>query len=453
MAWHRRPVLRPVTQRILAAVGLAGLALMLGLWHVADRADESFYRGGLLAYAALTALVVVGAVQPVGPLRRVLALRPLVFVGTVSYGAYLFHWPILVWLQQHTGHPPWTRTAIGLALSIGLATASLQLLERPVRTGRWPATARAAPVGLGACALAVGAVVGLTPWRADTTTTTDFEAAANLLDELGEPPPVPDEAAAELSPDDWEALERWAARDRAIAESDAPRLAVFGDSTAVMTGYGLSHWMFDNLDTLAPAPGSATLGCGLLDDVVRRVGSAEAAPPPACDGWTGRWRAATEATTIDVALVQFGPWDVRPHQLEPGGPFLVVGEDPELDAALGRQLAEGVDVLLEEVPVVVLVASPDVTFGRVAGRDPGRASPDADPARMARFRALLDEVAASRDRVAVVDLHGHLAGRDDDRRLRPDGVHFTEATAEEVAGWLGPELARLHDRLRPDAPT
>jgi lysophospholipase L1-like esterase len=63
---------------------------------------------------------------------------------------------------------------------------------------------------------------------------------------------------------------------------------------------------------------------------------------------------------------------------------------------------------------------------------------------MARYRELVEEVAERHPRVAVLDMAGWLDGRDDDDRLRPDGVHFTEDTSKEVAEWAAPEILRLY---------
>ncbi|MDT9000101.1 acyltransferase family protein [Paucibacter sp. APW11] len=65
---------------------------------------------------------------------RLLAIRPMVAVGLISYGAYLWHQPLFAFARiAYLGQAP-QPVMLGLALlSLLLATLTLQLVERPLR--------------------------------------------------------------------------------------------------------------------------------------------------------------------------------------------------------------------------------------------------------------------------------------------------------------------------------
>jgi peptidoglycan/LPS O-acetylase OafA/YrhL len=451
--WARTPEVTGRAARALQGAGVAALVAILVVWHVASRDDEFLYRGGLALYAVLSALVILAAVQPRGLIPRVLGVRPLVAMGAISYGAYLIHWPLMVVIRQQTSFGAVGRLIVVLPLTIVLAAASARWVERPVRTGGWP-PARVAPrvaaAALVACALVVVAATAL---RGTPETTPDFAASAAKLEALAPPPGLAGNEAlterltelgemtqAEADPDG-----RYADLRAEIAGSTAPRVGFFGDSSAVMSGVGIFDWALDHLDQLAPSAGSADLGCGLVDGGRRKVGDQKLDKPDTCEGWMDRWEAAVTDARVDIAVVEFGSWEVRDQQIRSGGPYLTIGEDPALDQAITDNLDAAVTRLLDHVGMVALVSYPDVVFGRDGGRDPRHDDPASDPARMARYRQIVAEVAARHPRVAVVDLAGWVAGRADDKRLRPDGVHFSEKTTVEVAGdWFAPELLRLY---------
>ena len=432
----------------VAVLGVGALAAMGWLWHIAERTTNGFYRGGLVVYALLTVTVIVAALQDRGPATTILATKPLVALGGVSYAAYLIHWPVLVVLQERTPLTPWPRFIVGLAITLALSVLSLRFVERPVRTGRWPSPRHLAPAALGAAGAVTVLVLGAAALRPATVLTPDYEAAARQLaagGPVGAPSATPpaDVDLGNLTPEQA----KWFDDLRRIEASTAPRVAFFGDSTATMTGFGVADWATANLDQLAPGLGQTDVGCGLLYGVTLRYDGGPAPVSTNCDGWRDRWVQAVTTKKLDIAAVQFGPWDVRDTQLEPDGPWLVVGRDAELDQALTDRLDDGVRALLDHVGTVVLVVPPDVTFGRVDGRDPPRPQPDADPARMEAFRRIVRDVASRHDRVRLVDLHGYLQTRSDDARLRPDGIHFTAEGSDEVATWLAPELLRLHTEV------
>jgi peptidoglycan/LPS O-acetylase OafA/YrhL len=67
---------------------------------------------------------------------RLLALRPVVFVGQISYSLYLWHWPILVYAiyWKEYGILSWYIRAALLVLSFVMATLSWAFVETPFRT-------------------------------------------------------------------------------------------------------------------------------------------------------------------------------------------------------------------------------------------------------------------------------------------------------------------------------
>ena len=73
-----------------------------------------------------------------GPARWLLEWGPLRALGRISYGVYLWHWPVLVFVNRaHAGVSGWPLVALQLALTLALAAGSYVLLERPVLLG-WP---------------------------------------------------------------------------------------------------------------------------------------------------------------------------------------------------------------------------------------------------------------------------------------------------------------------------
>ncbi|WP_019734555.1 acyltransferase family protein, partial [Mycobacterium avium] len=126
--WARR------VARILPVLGLAGLAAAT---HYASGASGEF-RHGLLIGVAIAAVAVIApvAVEQRGVVARVLALPPLVWLGTISYGVYLWHWPIFLALNgERTGWAGLPLFAARCAATVAVAAASWWLLEQPIR--RW----------------------------------------------------------------------------------------------------------------------------------------------------------------------------------------------------------------------------------------------------------------------------------------------------------------------------
>ncbi len=118
-------------QAWLAYAGAVGIGVVI---VVSDQGALGMTLVQALTGVASAALVV--ALDERGSvLSRSLSWRPLVGVGMVSYGIYLWHWVLLIaWSQTHPGHP-WGVVAVGFLLTPAVATASYVVVERPAR--RW----------------------------------------------------------------------------------------------------------------------------------------------------------------------------------------------------------------------------------------------------------------------------------------------------------------------------
>lgn len=82
-----------------------------------------------------------------GWLRRTLSLRPIAWVGLVSYGIYLWHWPLLMialLLSDQTSLL--MSTLVGFVLTPAVAAASYYCVERPVRSRVRRSLDRSAPL-------------------------------------------------------------------------------------------------------------------------------------------------------------------------------------------------------------------------------------------------------------------------------------------------------------------
>ncbi|MEJ7823804.1 MAG: acyltransferase [Solirubrobacteraceae bacterium] len=156
LALHgRTPTTR--TRRVMIGAGLALIASDLAFETLvrATGLDPALFFAIARALPGAGCALVVGAVAA-GPGGRLLGGRVLAGMGTISYGFYLWHEPVLLALRGNGLLPldPVLGMAVALPPTIALATVSWFVLERPIIS--WAArTNRRARVRRGASAEAV----------------------------------------------------------------------------------------------------------------------------------------------------------------------------------------------------------------------------------------------------------------------------------------------------------
>jgi peptidoglycan/LPS O-acetylase OafA/YrhL len=88
---------------------------------------------------AAAAILIAASVES-SWVSALLSTRPLVGIGVISYGVYLWHYPAAYFLRAHL---PWFETwPLVLAFALSAATASYMIIERPLQQYRRGLTAR-----------------------------------------------------------------------------------------------------------------------------------------------------------------------------------------------------------------------------------------------------------------------------------------------------------------------
>ncbi|MDE2334120.1 MAG: acyltransferase [Rhodospirillales bacterium] len=157
-AWRERRIGGLRAADLVSAAGLGSIllaALAFGR-HMA-------FPGWLAALPVAGALALIAAGPAALVNRRLLARRPAVFVGLISYPLYLWHWPLLSFASiLSQGRPLKPLPVLGLILlALLLAWATWRFVERPFRFGPRPSRSALQLAGL----MAALALAGTAVWR------------------------------------------------------------------------------------------------------------------------------------------------------------------------------------------------------------------------------------------------------------------------------------------------
>jgi len=406
---------RPIPERshrLISFLGILGLGVSGWFWTVSSTEDIALYTGDLVLYTAASVAVIAAAILPGGPVRRLLSGRILRWVGRVSYGIYLIHWPLYLWLSpERTGLDGVPLALLRLASTAALAAASYYWLEEPIRTGR--------------------RIVGWQRWVAPPVAATLVAVAFALVTRWT---PFSDEAVVPMD----------APTPTATRDPDAPpvRILVLGDSVGHNIGQGLSEWAEQTGH--ADVMNRARTGCGIArgghlggPSRTRRI----------CDNWQRGFERPLDEHRPDLVLVYSAGFDLHDRKLDSWTEPRAIG-DPVYDQWM-RSEYEAATALFSRDGARVVWISP-----LCLGMKPGlkRNSP-LDPKRTRLLTNNVVKPLARESRTAdYLDLYHEVCPNDEFTNefagisnFRPDGIHFSERGRIWVGRWVGERLVTLFE--------
>jgi peptidoglycan/LPS O-acetylase OafA/YrhL len=113
--------------RVATIASLAGVVLLATSWFHLDAIER-----GVAVTVVAVALIVSLEAADAGIARRALSTRPMVYLGKLAYGTYLWHWIVIVVILKKFTISTTATIAIACLVSTALAALSFEILERPV---------------------------------------------------------------------------------------------------------------------------------------------------------------------------------------------------------------------------------------------------------------------------------------------------------------------------------
>ena len=455
----------PWTGHALGAASLLLLPVLAAGLLVADGSDAWVYPYGLLATDAVMVVLIAAVVlRPRAAGARLLSAPPLRGIGTISYGLYLWHFPLFLWLDESsTGLRGGALLALRLAATLAVSVISYVVVEQPIRQRRRPTwvVRGLAPVGAGVAVVSLLMASGAASLPAGVPAAATLpKAPANLAGtngpcqvRLADSPqlgmaPV---AGAKEAKFEYGALGNstlvWSGSATRTFQTCPPKRAlVIGDSIAFTLGLPM---MDDEERYGVQVANAALLGCAFSTKGQLSVNGTWEDPPAGCATALSQWARDAKAMHAQEVVVELGYRDEFDWRW--GSKVVHLGQ-PAFDAYVHRQIERYVQVLTRGGVKVLFLTVP---YTHPPDQADGAPAPAASAARHTEINALLRGAARRHgNAVQVLDIDrtlspdGHYDARVKGQLCRFDGIHVSVFCAKLVEPTVLGEARKLLARAR-----
>ena len=446
--------------RVVGAGALFALAGVLAGIALIGGSDAWLYPYGLLVLDGAVILLIVAAVAfPASLAARALAVRPLRAVGKISYGLYLWHFPLFLWLSADAiGVSGTELLLVRLAVTLAVSTASYFLIEQPIRQRRRPTwVVRAlAPLAAG------GAVAALLLASAADQLPVGIPAAATLPQPPAQlrghdpsctvtlkdtptvgvaPVPAGKETKFVYNALGYHQLTWSGTATKTFNTCPPKRVLMVGDSLAFTLGV---PWLTNEERYGVQLENAAVLGCAFTTQGELDVDGTWEAQSTGCATAPEDWAKEASAMNAQMVVVELGyrdqlNWKINGHVVHLGQPAFDAYVQNQINRFVTLMAADGRKVLFLSIPYTSPPNEPD-----------GSPAPAADPARHTLINSML-ETAARRhpSTVSVLNIDqtvspgNHFNAKVNGQLCRFDGVHFSAYCSELLEPRVLGEVRKL----------
>ena len=380
------------------------------------------YSGALTAFAGLSVICLIAAIQA-GPVRSILSSSPLVRVGEVSYGLYLIHWPVIVWLNsERVDLQPTALFVLQVIVPVILTLVSYWLIEQPIRrrkvllSVRWAASSFVASV--------VGVLILASAILASASS--QVNTAPDVLVTIAPTSSVVDPVNASST-----TIVGSSAKPARVDRTGPLSVLVIGDSTAENIATALAQASDGSLGVIS----GGVLGCPLLK--VAQVRDRKDSQQDVSYCPSNEQLVRDHVSEVDAVVVVAGVANQWAYQY--------AGSDVWVEPASERYKAD-LNGFLENIEdIVAPYGLPILVFETPPVRDNPKILGD-DIATLLRWAEVINEWDSHWYSVKMVPYADALSdpNSDEGKAERPDGVHLAEEFGRELARII--LIPRLRDK-------